>query len=82
MKIYQLPTPVQVLNKLITHVRVQDIHIDFSVPSVTVDVTLHTSAEEEIPAFSTSIPLTGTDYIATGVSESAIVSKTRTALNI
>jgi len=82
MKVYTLPTPVQVLNKLITHVRVQDIHIDLSVPQILVEITLHTSASEELPSFTTTVPLVGADYVAIGFNENQFISKTRTALNI
>ena len=82
IKMYTLPAPIQVLNKLITHVRVQKIEVDPTVPHILVSLTLHTSAEEELPAFTTSVPLTGADYTAIGFNESQFVARTRIALNI
>jgi hypothetical protein len=82
LKVYPLGTPVQVLNKLITHIRVHKIEVDPTVPCVYVDCTLHVSAVEETPAFTTIVTLVGADYTAIGFNETQYVIKTAAALHI
>ena len=82
VKSYTLPVAKQVLNHLITVVRVQEIRIDPASDTISVDVTLHTSDAEETGSFSTTVTLEGADYTAIGFNKAQLVSKTRAALNL
>ena len=82
VKLYTLPVPKQILNHLITTVRIQEIRVNTETKAVSVDVTLHISAAEENPQFTTMIELTGADYTAIGFNETQFISKTRAALNL
>lgn len=82
IKAYTLPVPKQILNYLITTVRIQEIRVNTETKVVSVDVTLHTSAEEENPQFKTTVELTGADYTAIGFNENQFISKTRATLNL
>lgn len=82
VKAYTLPVPKQILNHLITIVRIQQIRIDTATNTISVDVTLHDSAIEENPSFTTTVQLTGADYTAIGFNENQFITKTRAALNL